>query len=267
LFRTNWPFSVPPSPRCPILPKFGFVWQDEPRQEHRQPVRPTAVAIRAEIGFVFPGPCACPIYHNSLPARCLPLLPPWEKLALFVQEPHGPGTPGIGFVCTTAYRPQTAGYPHLALFRMHVSSFCLQIVNRQSQIQGSAPDQSVPLSRGRVARIVPEFCTRTRPLDRATLYVQRNKEFLPCGAFCLFNCCTNVVRAIRCFYVPSCRISPAWSEGRTVGANDHSPNHTRGGRKTEGRGRRTEDGDQAISRGRATPIINLVTPGCDRGHQ
>ena len=51
----------------------------------------------------------------------------------------------------------------------------------------------LPLPMLRVARIVPEFCARTRLVPRATPCAQRNKEFLARGAFCLFNCCTNVV--------------------------------------------------------------------------
>jgi len=51
----------------------------------------------------------------------------------------------------------------------------------------------LPLPMLRVARIVPEFCARTRLVPRATPCAQRNKEFLARGAFCLFNCCTNAV--------------------------------------------------------------------------
>jgi hypothetical protein len=56
------------------------------------------------------------------------------------------------------------------------------------------PHRDVPLPRGRVARIVPEFCARTTAQNGATPYAQRNKKFLTRGVFCLFNCCTNGAR-------------------------------------------------------------------------
>jgi hypothetical protein len=49
----------------------------------------------------------------------------------------------------------------------------------------------------RVARIVPEFCTRARPENRATPCVTRNKEFLARGVFYPFNCCTNANKPCR----------------------------------------------------------------------
>jgi hypothetical protein len=45
----------------------------------------------------------------------------------------------------------------------------------------------------RVARIVPEFWARTVPESRVTLCAKRDKEFLTCGVFYLFDCCTNVI--------------------------------------------------------------------------
>jgi hypothetical protein len=53
-------------------------------------------------------------------------------------------------------------------------------------------NHTVPLSRGRVARIVPEFCAPTTPENGATPCARRSKEFLARGAFYLLNCCTNV---------------------------------------------------------------------------
>jgi hypothetical protein len=50
------------------LSEIGFVWHDgSPRR----------------IGFVWPMPVACSIHHNSFPAKPLPLLTPWQELALF----------------------------------------------------------------------------------------------------------------------------------------------------------------------------------------
>jgi hypothetical protein len=68
--------------------------------------------------------------------------------------------------------------------------FRSSIIHHQSQ--GPPRTRDVPLSRGRVARIVTEFWARTTPQDGATRYANRNKEFLAGGAFYLFNCCTNV---------------------------------------------------------------------------
>ncbi len=45
----------------------------------------------------------------------------------------------------------------------------------------------------RVARIVTEFCARTRPGSGVTPCAGRNKEFLARRVFYLFNCCTNVI--------------------------------------------------------------------------
>ncbi len=69
----------------------------------------------------------------------------------------------------------------------HVSSFRFQITNPR----GSASGQTVPLSRGRVARIVPEFCASGTPENRVTPCAARNRKFLSRGVFCLLNCCTN----------------------------------------------------------------------------
>jgi len=57
--------------------------------------------------------------------------------------------------------------------------------------RGSASEQTVPLYRGRVARIVPEFWAQTTPEYGATPCSQRNSEFFARGAFCLFYCCTS----------------------------------------------------------------------------
>jgi hypothetical protein len=82
---------------------------------------------------------------------------------------------------------------------LHVSCFRFQIINHESSIINprAASDRDVPLSRGRVARIVPEFRARTTPENRATPWAQRNKEFLARGVFYLFNCCTNGTRNAR----------------------------------------------------------------------
>jgi len=57
--------------------------------------------------------------------------------------------------------------------------------------KSSLINHTVPLSRGGVARIVPEFCARARPWNGVTLCVRWNKEFLAGRVFSLFNCCTN----------------------------------------------------------------------------
>jgi hypothetical protein len=71
------------------------------------------------------------------------------------------------------------------------SAFKSSISNHKSLIRGSVSDRSVPLSRGRVARIVPKFRAQPRPRNRVTPGAGRSKEFLARGVFCLFNCCTN----------------------------------------------------------------------------
>ncbi len=64
----------------------------------------------------------------------------------------------------------------------------------KSQLRGAPPQgRGVPLPRGRVARIVPEFCARAASKNRATPCAGRNKEFLARGVFYLLNCCTNMV--------------------------------------------------------------------------
>jgi hypothetical protein len=57
--------------------------------------------------------------------------------------------------------------------------------------RGSASGQTVPLYRGGVARIVPEFCARLALENGVTPCARGNKEFLARGVFCLFNCCTD----------------------------------------------------------------------------
>jgi hypothetical protein len=87
----------------------------------------------------------------------------------------------IGFVCTTAYRPLTTDYRLLASFRTNHKS---SIISHKSEL---------PLPRGSVAGIVPKFCARAGPQNRATPYARRNKRFFARGVFYLLNCCTNVV--------------------------------------------------------------------------
>ena len=52
--------------------KIGFVWRDGLHRRRRQPCRPLPLPVRAGIGFVSPRPWACPICHNSCPAKHLP---------------------------------------------------------------------------------------------------------------------------------------------------------------------------------------------------
>jgi hypothetical protein len=58
--------------------------------------------------------------------------------------------------------------------------------------ESSITNQTVPLSRGRVARIVPEFWAQTTAENGTTPCAPRNKEFLARGVFYLLNCCRNV---------------------------------------------------------------------------
>ncbi len=59
--------------------------------------------------------------------------------------------------------------------------------------RGSASGQGISLPRGRVARIVPEFCEQTTPKNGANPCSQRNKEFFARGVSYLLDCCINVV--------------------------------------------------------------------------
>jgi hypothetical protein len=97
LFGALVPRSVstcnPGHQRPPVDPRqIGFVCHSSCQERPWRPCRPAPTAVQAEIGFVFPGPCGCPIYHNSLPERCLPLVTLWEKLALFrtTSSTHAP---------------------------------------------------------------------------------------------------------------------------------------------------------------------------------
>jgi len=98
------------------------------------------------------------------------------------RPPDVPSCPSLALFCTFAPRP------HVFFFRLKSS-----IINHKSSIAGSAPDPSLPLPVGRVARIVPEFCARTTLPRRATRCAQRNKRFFAPGVLYVFNCCRNVV--------------------------------------------------------------------------
>jgi hypothetical protein len=105
LFRTISPFLArhpPDVPFCPSLALFriiapasagplfgiGFVWHDRPaRAGGGASVFNSQSAIRdRRIGFVSPPSFACPIHHNSLPIKKLPLASRRGQLGLFVQE-------------------------------------------------------------------------------------------------------------------------------------------------------------------------------------
>jgi hypothetical protein len=89
--------------------------------------------------------------------------------------------PGVVPEIRNSYGPRPASLP---------SASRSSITNHQ--FRGFASDQTVPPYRGRVARIVPEFCAQTAPEYGATPCSQRNNELFARGVFCLFNCCTNV---------------------------------------------------------------------------
>jgi hypothetical protein len=142
-----------------------------PRPQASSPAQP-------EIGFV------CSQWHPSslldTPhwACCHPRLRP---------GPLGTEDPEL----RTAFQPQMNAdipdetIPPQASYPNHRSS----IINHQSR--GPSRTRDVPLYRGRVARIVPEFWAQTTTENGATPCSQRNKEFFARGVFCLFNCCTN----------------------------------------------------------------------------
>jgi hypothetical protein len=122
--------------------------------------------------------------------------------------------PQIGFVCTTepaqagrdrlertvppqvcpesAIRNSSAASPPLFLPPSnHESSTC------HCERSAAITNPIVPLPRGRVARIVPEFWARATARNRVTPCAARNKEFFARGVFCLFNCCTNANKPCR----------------------------------------------------------------------
>ncbi len=65
-----------------LLQQIGFVRTTDPPAAPT-PCRPSLVAVRAEIGFVFPKPLEGPIHHNPFPERHLPSVLFDGKLALF----------------------------------------------------------------------------------------------------------------------------------------------------------------------------------------
>ncbi len=75
-FRTTG-FPHASSSRCPRPPKFGFV------SHNRLFVGWASSPDLFRIGFVLPKPIGCSIHHNSFPAKPLPVLTLWRKLALF----------------------------------------------------------------------------------------------------------------------------------------------------------------------------------------
>jgi hypothetical protein len=130
--------------------------------------------------------------------------PPGE-LALFVRPPGaGPRRqPQAGGSCgNSPLNPQSdnsaeggrrlpGAVPEIrtsSAARPRLSSFRFRVINHNSSII----NHTVPLSRGRVARIVTEFCARTTPETGATPCTQTNNEFFARGVFYLFNRCTNV---------------------------------------------------------------------------
>ncbi len=68
-----------------------------------------------------------------------------------------------------------------------LSFLVFQVVNHNSSII----NQVVPLPRGRVARIVPEFRAQRAPENGATPCSHRNNVLPARGVFYLLNCCTN----------------------------------------------------------------------------
>jgi hypothetical protein len=139
------------------------------------------------------------------------------KLALFVRDyrhryPDIPGRPSLALFRTIAHHgeraPAQAGTRRMTTRPVcrtgcadsglrfdtgrQLSSFRLQIINRKSSII----NHTTPLSRGRVAGTVTEFCARTTPRNGATPCARRNKESFARGVFYLFDCCTNGTRRL-----------------------------------------------------------------------
>jgi hypothetical protein len=114
---------------------------------------------------------------------------------------HGEGnrrhvSPGIQNrlcdLCASVVSPCKLGCRASSCLLLPLSNHKSQFINHKSEVLRLG--HSVPLSRGGVARIVTEFCARGDPESRVTPCVQRNKEFLVRGVFCLLNCCTNGTR-------------------------------------------------------------------------
>jgi len=129
-----------------------------------------ASARSLEIGFVSRNR-SCPPQRGGRQIGFVSHLSSTRNLAL-----SKPGR--IGFVCTAGpaspggerqafLNPQSAIHPARVLTSFPFA-FKSSIINRKSE--------GVPLPRGRVARIVTEFCAQTTPENGATPCAQRNNE-------------------------------------------------------------------------------------------
>jgi hypothetical protein len=179
-------FRPPGTWPCPSRAQIGFVSHVCPPSH-----TPAAASRLAKLGsFCTFDPRSWVCFYSRLPATDY-RLPPFGFVSHESSPPrhrgHGEGRRGIsaGPVAGIRASPRCA------------SSYCSlppQIINHNSSIitrRGSASEQTIPLSMGRVARIVPEFWAQTMPENGATHCCQGNNEFFGRGVLYLFNCCTN----------------------------------------------------------------------------
>jgi hypothetical protein len=130
---------------------------------------PASASLALAIGFV---------WHNYSPAGLSGSGHPRPF-------PGAPGKSGLfGTVDPPDASPASSNWLCSALQTSHFKP-------KTSSQYSSIINHTLPLSRGRVARIVPEFRARTTPRTGATPCVERNKESFARRVFYLFNCCTN----------------------------------------------------------------------------
>jgi hypothetical protein len=174
------------------LPEIGFVLHNPraPGLPDEELASFPEAGHRGDVAQSPPVPAGLPRIGFVLRGRPVGAGPAGGELGSFRIFRPGPddahARPKLGSFCTTRPRgseaaAQTAiappqGGPQSAIrdsrgTRSDISSFRFQIVNHNSQIinpRGSASAQSIPLHRGRVARIVPEFCAHATPENRAS---------------------------------------------------------------------------------------------------
>jgi hypothetical protein len=165
-----------PAPRYPSPPKFGFV---------------------------------CSQRHPS--SR-----PGTPKLGLFVQPAPNRLPPKIGLRheakrFNREIRQIREGNPQSASFFAWFAYFAVTFFS--CVFKSSIINHTVPLSRGRVARIAPEFRARGRPPSHITPCTEGNKKFLARGCF-PFSTVAQTVRAAQGMeaagWRPEDRVGRAW---------------------------------------------------------
>jgi hypothetical protein len=150
------PSLVRPAPCVPAGPgRIGFVRRISLHGWYKQPCRPRALAIRAEIGFVSPRLLASRTCHNSSSIKYLPFIGSWRNWVCLAQSPlvppappgigfvshvhlasnltlHTSNSPRIGFVCTALFQPTTDYRPPATAFRL-----CLTRSTRSQEIRAA----------------------------------------------------------------------------------------------------------------------------------